>query len=70
MNTPTLALTGANLVTLDPEHPSGDTLLIQDDRIAAVGRAADLEREIAAAPRRWISPGGPCSRDSSTPMCM
>ena len=49
MNTPTLALTGANLVTLDPEHPSGDTLLIQDDRIAAVGRAADLEQEIVAA---------------------
>src|SRR4030067_3191899 len=49
MNTPTLALTSANLVTLDPEHPSGDTLLIQDDRIAAVGRAADLEQEVVAA---------------------
>src|SRR3990172_5178006 len=49
MNAPSLALTGATLITLDPERPSGDTLLIHDDRIAAVGRAADLEQEIAAA---------------------
>lgn len=49
MDAPSLALTSANLVTLDAKHPAGDTLLVRGERIAVLGWAADLRPEIAAA---------------------
>ncbi|MGH2621934.1 MAG: amidohydrolase, partial [Anaerolineales bacterium] len=44
-----LALTGGRLITLDPEFPAADTLIIQQDRIAQVGDSRALRRELDAA---------------------
>jgi len=45
----TLALTGGQLITLDPAFPAADTLLIQHDRIAQVGDNRALQQELGAA---------------------
>jgi hypothetical protein len=44
-----LAFTGGRLITLDPLRPSADTVIVEGDRIAAVGEGRWLRREVAAA---------------------
>jgi hypothetical protein len=57
---PSLALTGGPLLTFDPKHPSGVTIVIRGERIHAVGRAADLQAEVRGAAQVIDLAGRPC----------